>query len=44
VVGKYRLGGELQHIIPSYDMTTLYASDDTTNKITPFDPSTGARW
>jgi len=41
VVGKYRLGGELQHIIPSYDMTTLYASDDTTNKITPFDPGTG---
>lgn len=41
VVGKYRLGGELQHVIPSYDMTTLYASDDTTNKITPFDPKTG---
>jgi YVTN family beta-propeller protein len=41
VVGKYRLGGELQHVIPSYDMTTLYASDDTTNKITPFDPRTG---
>jgi YVTN family beta-propeller protein len=41
VVGKYHLGGELQHVIPSYDMTTLYASDDTTNKITPFDPRTG---
>jgi len=41
VVGKYRLGGELQHVIPSYDMKTLYASDDTTNKITPFDPTTG---
>ncbi len=41
VVGRYRLGGELQHIVPSYDMTTLYASDDTTNKLTPFDPTTG---
>ena len=41
VVGRYRLGGELQHVIPSYDMRTLYASDDTTNKITPFDPVTG---
>jgi YVTN family beta-propeller protein len=41
VVGKYRLGGELQHVVPSYDMKTLYASDDTTNKITPFDPVTG---
>ncbi len=41
VVGKYRLGGELQHIVPSYDMKTLYASDDTTNKLTPFDPVTG---
>jgi YVTN family beta-propeller protein len=41
VVGKYRLGGELQHVVPSYDMRTLYASDDTTNKLTPFDPVTG---
>jgi DNA-binding beta-propeller fold protein YncE len=41
VVGKYRLGGELQHVVPSYDMKTLYASDDTTNKVTPFDPVTG---
>ncbi|NMH99535.1 YncE family protein [Pseudonocardia sp. K10HN5] len=41
VVGKYRLGGELQHVVPSYDMKTLYASDDTTNKVTPFDPTTG---
>ena len=41
VVGKYRLGGELQHVVPSYDMRTLYATDDTTNKVTPFDPVTG---
>jgi DNA-binding beta-propeller fold protein YncE len=41
VVGKYRLGGELQHVVPSWDMSTLYASDDTTDKVTPFDPVTG---
>jgi len=41
VVGRYQLGGELQHVVPSYDMQTLYATDDTTHKITPFDPKTG---
>lgn len=41
VVGTYRLGGELQHMVPSHDLSTLYASDDTTNKLTPFDPRTG---
>ncbi|GAA1863319.1 hypothetical protein GCM10009836_49620 [Pseudonocardia ailaonensis] len=40
-VGKYKLGGELQHVVPSWDMKTLYATDDTTNKVTPFDPVTG---
>jgi YVTN family beta-propeller protein len=41
VVAKYPLGGELQHVVPSWDMTTLYASDDTGYKLTPFDPVTG---
>lgn len=41
VVGKYKLGGELQHVVPSWDMTTLYASDDTGNDLTAFDPVTG---
>ena len=41
VVGRYRLGGELQHVVPSWDMKTLYASDDTGNHLTPFDPNTG---
>ena len=41
VVGRYRLGGELQHVVPSYDMRTLYASNDTGNQLTPFDPRTG---
>ncbi len=41
VVGRYRLGGELQHVVPSWDMSTLYASNDTGNTLTPFDPRTG---
>lgn len=41
VVGKYHLGGELQHVVPSWDMRTLYATDDTGNHLTPFDPNTG---
>jgi YVTN family beta-propeller protein len=41
-VGIHRLGGELQHVVPSWDMKRLYATDDTGNKIVPFDPATGA--
>ena len=41
VVARYELGGELQHVVPSYDMKTLYATDDIRNKMTPFDPRTG---
>jgi YVTN family beta-propeller protein len=41
VVGRYRLGIELQHVVPSWDLATLYASDDRGNTLTPFDPRTG---
>jgi YVTN family beta-propeller protein len=41
VVGRYKLGRELQHVVPSYDLSTLYASDDQGNTLTPFDPRTG---
>lgn len=41
VVGRYHLGGELQHVVPSWDLKTLYASDDTGYRLTPFDPRTG---
>src|SRR5699024_2170201 len=34
VVGKYQLSGELQHVVPSWDMQTLYATDDTGNHLT----------
>lgn len=41
VVARHRLHGELQHVVPSWDLRTLYASDDTGNKLVPFDPITG---
>ncbi len=40
-VGTHQLGVELQHVVPSWDMTTLYATDSVGNKIVPFDPATG---
>ncbi|MBO0847973.1 MAG: YncE family protein, partial [Pseudonocardia sp.] len=41
VVGRYPAGTEVQHVVPSYDMRTLYATDDLGNALTPFDPNTG---
>jgi YVTN family beta-propeller protein len=41
VVERYRVGREVQHVVPSYDMRTLYATDDRGYTITPFDPVSG---
>ncbi len=41
VVGKYPAGREVQHVVPSWDLRTLYATDDLGNTVTPFDPVTG---
>ena len=41
VVAKYPAGRELQHVVPAYDMTTLYATDDKGDRLLPFDPKTG---
>ncbi|MDT7611824.1 MAG: hypothetical protein QOG96_6327 [Pseudonocardiales bacterium] len=41
VVGKYPAGIEIQHVVPSHDMRTLYATDDLGDTVTPFDPTTG---
>ena len=39
VVGRYKLGIELQHVVPSYDLTTLYASDDRGDHAHPVRPA-----
>lgn len=41
VVAKYPVGKEPQHVVPSYDMRTLYATADISNQLLPFDPRTG---
>lgn len=41
VIAKYRHPGEWQHVVPSYDMRTLYALDDTGNHLIGFDARTG---
>ncbi|WP_052372427.1 YncE family protein [Amycolatopsis taiwanensis] len=41
VVGRYPVGKEIQHVVPAFDMNTLYATDDLTNQVLPFDPRTG---
>jgi DNA-binding beta-propeller fold protein YncE len=41
VIARYPAGIELQHVVPSYDMRTLYATDDKGNHLVPFDPVTG---
>jgi YVTN family beta-propeller protein len=41
VIDRFPAGSEVQHVVPSYDMTALYATDDVGNTITPIDPRTG---
>lgn len=41
VVEKFPAGVEVQHVVPAYDMKTLYATDDLGETMTPIDPTTG---
>jgi DNA-binding beta-propeller fold protein YncE len=41
VVAKYPAGREMQHVVPAYDLRTLYATDDAGNQLMAFDPRTG---
>ncbi|MDQ2709224.1 MAG: YncE family protein [Actinomycetota bacterium] len=41
VVGRYPVGREVQHVVPAWDMKSLYATDDLGNTVTPFDPKSG---
>jgi len=40
-IDRFPAGVEVQHVVPSYDMQMLYATDDIGNTITPIDPRTG---
>ena len=41
VVGHYLTGLDPQHVVPSYDLKTLWSTNDLANTVTPFDPRTG---
>ncbi len=41
VVGHFAVGGLPQHVTPSWDLRTLYVTNDTGNSLTPIDPRTG---
>src|SRR5438874_9308863 len=41
VVEHFSVGRQPQHVVPSYDLKTLYATNDQGNTLTPIDPHTG---
>ena len=41
VIGSYQTGLNPQHVVPAYDMRTLYATNDLANSLTPINPRTG---
>jgi DNA-binding beta-propeller fold protein YncE len=41
VIGYYQTGQQVQHVVPAWDLRTLYATNDQGNSLTPFDPATG---
>ena len=43
VVGRFPTGAEPQHVVPSWDMRTLWVNSDHGNILTPIDPRTGRR-
>jgi YVTN family beta-propeller protein len=43
VVDHYAVGILPQHVVPSWDLKTLYVTNDRSNTLTPIDPRTGAR-
>lgn len=44
VIDTYKTGGGPQHVVPSWDLQTLFATNDEGgNSLTPIDPKTGKR-
>ena len=41
VVDHFPVGGLPQHVVPAWDLRTLYVTNDTGNSLTPIDPLTG---
>jgi YVTN family beta-propeller protein len=41
VIDHFAVGGLPQHIVPAWDLRTLYVTNDSGNSLTPIDPQTG---
>jgi YVTN family beta-propeller protein len=41
IVEHFDVGGLPQHVVPAWDLRTLYVTNDTGNSLTPIDPRTG---
>jgi YVTN family beta-propeller protein len=41
VLRTFRVGHEPQHVVPSYDLRTLWVNNDLGNSLTPINPRTG---
>jgi YVTN family beta-propeller protein len=41
VIDHFPVGRQPQHVVPSWDLKTLYATNDLGNSLTPIDPRTG---
>lgn len=41
VIRTFRTGAIPQHVVPSYDMATLWVANNKGNSLTPIDPATG---
>jgi YVTN family beta-propeller protein len=41
IVEHFQVGGLPQHVVPSYDLKTLYVTNDAGNSLTVIDPRTG---
>jgi DNA-binding beta-propeller fold protein YncE len=43
VIGHFAVGRVPQHVTPSWDLKTLWVTNDESNSLTPIDPRTGRR-
>ena len=41
VIDLYKAGSISQHVVPSWDMNTLYVTASAANELVPIDPTTG---
>jgi YVTN family beta-propeller protein len=41
IIEHFDVGGLPQHVVPSWDLKTLYVTNDQGNSLTPIDPATG---